>query len=412
MTKLRILFVDDEEAVLRGLQNLLRKDRHRWDFVFASSGAAGLEQMRREPADIVVSDMRMPGMDGLEFLGNVQRELPRCARFVLSGQCENEAALRVVRITHQFFFKPCKVDVLRAAFERVETLRSYLDDPRVIEVVSSIDQLPSPAATFNAVSRLANDPTADLGALVAVIEQDAAVCAKVLQVVNSAYFGLPRQVVAVRDAVMYLGIELIKGLLLTTSGIAAAQALEAHPDPRFSLQDLQRRSLLTALLARQIVSPRELADLAYTTGLLHDLGKIVLFLTSREDFLRAIDLAGSSGMSSEQAEKQLLGASHAQAGAYLLGLWGLPFALVEATAHCHHPREVAPDQRALVESVYVASSLIDEAIDRAAGSPKCAALDEVDIDASGRSAELAGWREQAQQLATTGSGADLRAKVA
>ena len=93
MTKRRILFVDDEAKVLDGLRNLLRRQRHEWDMLFALSGAAALEELAKAPVDVIVSDMRMPGMDGAELLTRVRTLYPQTARIVLSGHAERGAIL-------------------------------------------------------------------------------------------------------------------------------------------------------------------------------------------------------------------------------------------------------------------------------------------------------------------------------
>ena len=114
----RILFVDDDVDVLESLRDALRKDRQRWDFAFATGGAAALEELARRPCNVVVSDMRMPGMDGAELLTRVKDQHPTVARLVLSGHAEQEAMERAMRVAQEFLSKPCQIAVLRATIER------------------------------------------------------------------------------------------------------------------------------------------------------------------------------------------------------------------------------------------------------------------------------------------------------
>jgi YesN/AraC family two-component response regulator len=98
----RILFVDDEPMVLQGLQRSLHNMRAEWEVEFAGSGSEALETMARSSFDVVITDMRMPGMDGGQLLHQVKRRFPQTVRMILSGQSDQETILRLVGPTHQF----------------------------------------------------------------------------------------------------------------------------------------------------------------------------------------------------------------------------------------------------------------------------------------------------------------------
>lgn len=116
--KKRILFVDDEPAVLAGLQAVLRRDSRRWDIVFAVGAAHALEELRRNPFDAVVSDFRMPGIDGATLLLLVWQECPRTARIMLTGDVDDAALFAVRPALHTLLFKPCGIGAIRDAIER------------------------------------------------------------------------------------------------------------------------------------------------------------------------------------------------------------------------------------------------------------------------------------------------------
>jgi YesN/AraC family two-component response regulator len=113
----RVLFVDDDQYILDGLQNLLRKQRSRWDMCFALGGAAALELFAAAPFDVIVSDMRMPGMDGAELLAHVRERYPAARRIVLSGYAEPAAVQRALEVAHQFLSKPCRAPDLIDAID-------------------------------------------------------------------------------------------------------------------------------------------------------------------------------------------------------------------------------------------------------------------------------------------------------
>jgi HD-like signal output (HDOD) protein len=179
----------------------------------------------------------------------------------------------------------------------------------------------------------------------------------VLQLVNSAYFGLGQKIVSIRPAVTYLGVEIIKSLVLSSSSFSDKAISEVKG---FSPDRLQHHSMLTALLAKKIVSKPELAEAAFTAGLLHDIGALVLCHAAPPDYVRALGRKKELHGDGASAEREIFGVTHAEVGAYLLGLWGIPFPIVEAVAFHHRPNEVAPESRALVAAVHIASGLIEE----------------------------------------------------
>ncbi len=376
MTSLHVLFVDDEQAILDGLRNSLRKERKRWEMTFALGGQQALEHMKQTPADVVITDMRMPGMDGAELLRHIQRDFPAAARIVLSGQAEREAIMRALPVTHQFLHKPCDGETLRAVIEQTHALHKLMQNPALTALVGKLDRIPSVPSTYTELARLAQDPKADSAAFAKVIELDAAVCAKVLQLVNSAYFGLGQKIVSVRAAVTYLGVEIIKSLVLGSSSFSDKAISEVKG---FSPERLQQHSLLTALLAKKIVTNPALADAAFTAGLLHHIGALVLLHAAPPDYTRAIERARELKGDTATAEREIFGVTHAEVGAYLLGLWGIPFPIVEAVAFHHRPDDVAPEARALVAAVHMASGVVEE-MTEAEGAPPS----DADIENSAR----------------------------
>lgn len=119
----RILFVDDEPAVLAGLQAAFRRDRERWDMVFVHGSDAALAQLAVGAFDAVVSDMRMPGLDGAGLLGHVEQFSPQTRRIVLSGSADSLDAVRAAAAAHEVLTKPCSARAVRATLERLLAAR-------------------------------------------------------------------------------------------------------------------------------------------------------------------------------------------------------------------------------------------------------------------------------------------------
>jgi HD-like signal output (HDOD) protein len=369
MMRARILFVDDERAVLDSLRDLLRKERTRWDMAFAASGKEALELLAASAFDIVVTDMRMPGMDGAQLLTRVKADYPSITRIVLSGHADRDSLNRAISIAHQFLSKPCEGAVLRSTIERVHALRLRVESDAVKAVVGRVDQLPSIPRTYQALTMVAGDPSKGLVDVARVIESDTAMSAKVLQLVSSSYFGARREVRSIQQAISLLGVELLKALALTANAFAVAAETEAA---RISLEKLQQQSIACARAAK-LMAPPALAEEAFTAALVHDIGKLVLVLG-------AID-------------EDSLGVTHAEIGGYLLGLWGLPLPILEAVAYHHTPSSVVDDRRELVAIVHAADALVGQAL--ASESPS--ELDEKFLADAGMADRLPSWRRIASE---------------
>jgi len=141
--KRKILFVDDEPMVLQGLKRMLRSMRNEWDMAFAESGEEAMGILEGHPFEVLVTDMRMPGMNGAELLKKVQKRFPDMIRIVLSGHSDQELILKSVRTAHQYLSKPCNADTLKNTVSRACALRELLKDETLKQVVSNIDTLPS-----------------------------------------------------------------------------------------------------------------------------------------------------------------------------------------------------------------------------------------------------------------------------
>jgi HD-like signal output (HDOD) protein/CheY-like chemotaxis protein len=385
----RILFVDDEPAVLDGLRNLLRKQRKQWQMSFALGGKAALEELEKATFDVVVSDMRMPGMDGAELLRQVKDRYPAVARLVLSGHADQDMVTRALPVAQQYLSKPCDGEQLRGVIERVCGLQALVAGTAVRDIVGRLDKLPSIPETYVKLTSAIADPDTGTNDIARIVERDPAMCAKVLQLVNSAYFGLSRPLSSVAQATSYLGLDLLKGLALTLNVFASAPRI-----PGFSFEQLQKRSIMVARLAKQYVADPKDGEAAFTGGLVHDIGVIILALSIPERFAQVVQLAASTKRPLHEVEREELGASHAAVGGYLLGVWGLPLQVVEAVAYHHVLRDTPYERVDPLVAVHLASALAGEAL--APPGTTCAdTIDMARLESVGVAAQLPRWREQA-----------------
>ena len=357
--KKRILFVDDEALVLEGLERMLRPMRPEWDMVFVGSGSKALELMAQAPFDVVISDMCMPGMNGAELLGEVLKRFPKTVRLVLSGYADRELVLKCVGSTHQYLSKPCEPEELKAAITRAADLDLSLRDQNLRQLVSRLDRLPSMPTLYMQIVESLQNPEIRLDAIGEIVAKDLAMTAKILKLVNSAFFGLGREISSPAEAVCYLGVETIKSLVLS---IHAFSEFACTRTGAFSIDALWVHSQKTAALAKEIArleqAEHKLMDEAFVAGLLHDSGRLILASNFPAKYDQALRSAGAGSLALLAAEERTFGANHAELGGYLLGLWGLPAPVVEAIALHHHPGRSAMQAFTPLTAVHVATALV------------------------------------------------------
>jgi HD-like signal output (HDOD) protein/CheY-like chemotaxis protein len=387
-----ILFVDDERNVLDGIRRLLHGQRERWELHFAGSGEAALEVLAQQRCDVIVSDMRMPGMDGATLLGEVRDRYPDTARLILSGYSEGSLATRAAPVAYRALTKPCNGAELLATLERVCGLQEVFCTPEMRRAIGRVGELPSLSRTYTALAEAIQDPNVSMGMVARIVERDVAMAAKVLQLVNSGFFGLAQPITSLMGAVNYLGMETMKNLALASDTFRVFE-----PDagmPRLYFEDLQRHAHRCARILAALPLPARERDVAVVSALLHDIGTLVLASRMPEQFRATRALAKLSGCQEFEAERELLGTSHAEIGAYLLGLWGINELTVEAVAHHHDPTRIQHAGLDSAAAVYVADLLEHELESEAGGM---GAQEQACLEAMGLWDELPSLRERAQE---------------
>jgi putative nucleotidyltransferase with HDIG domain len=354
----RILFVDDEPKILEGLQRMLRPQRKEWEMAFAPGGQAALTMLEASPFDVIVSDMRMPGIDGAALLETVRQKYPNILRIILSGYTELEASYRAVPVAHQFLLKPCDPDALRFAIERATSLMQVLNSKMLASLVGSLRELPSLPRTYAELRRVLSDPDTSIEQVVRIVEQDVAISAKVLQLVNSAFFGVTREISDIQTAVSYLGMTILQNLVLSVEVFRSF--IPKKTIPGFSLEEFHQHSQLAARLASEIGKRARISNAVAVGALLHDIGKLVIAERAPDHLARALQGVHQDRHPLFMIEEELVGVSHAEVGAYLLSLWGLPSPVVEAVAHHHHPERVPQEKLDMISVVYLANQLAHE----------------------------------------------------
>lgn len=358
MTIKRVLFVDDEKNVLDGLRRSLRQMRHEWEMDFVESPSEALSAFARQPFDVVITDMRMPELDGSELLKRLMQEYPACIRIILSGHSDPAAIMKSVGVTHQYLAKPCDSDALKKSVDRALSLRSLIGSDSVRGAVSGARDIPAAPEVYSRLVACLRSETTSTADVADIISHDVGLTSRLLQLVNSAFFGLPRAVSDVAQAVVYLGLDTIGSLVLM---YGAFKAYDAKDLAGLDVDELMRYSLRSAQIARALAAAegwsKDHTDQAFLAAMLQDIGKLVLAAEMPQQFSDYALRRPESPVDVEQLEQDTFGATHAQVGAYLVGLWGLPDPIVEAIAYHEAPSGCIDPDFGVFGLVHVASRL-------------------------------------------------------
>ena len=394
--KTRILFVDDEPIILELIALTLSSMKSEWETAFAKSAEEGLALFEKEPFDIVVSDMQLPGKSGAQLLNEIMQRYPATIRIILSGHGDQELVMKCVGATHQFLLKPFKLAELKAALNRINGLKERLHSPEIQRLVAKEQCLPSIPEVYFKILEALQDPDCLVEHIGEIVASDPALTAKLLQLVNSAFLGVAREVASADEAVMLLGTGTIRSLALT---LHLFSAFKTSPGGDSSIEQVWSHSArvgrLAQLIARLESGNEKTMEEAFTAGLLHDVGKLVLAENPVIDYLALMAQARKTNQPFTEVERATLQATHAEVGAYLLDLWGLPMPIVEAVALHHEPGKTEELSFGPLTTVHVANALAQKT---AAAETPPGSLDMEYLARLKLADRLPAWREAAGNL--------------
>ena len=396
--KKRILFVDDEPMILNGLQRTLRKMRHEWEMMFTSSAMEALQILDANPMDVVVTDLKMPEMDGSQLLREIKNRHPHVVRIVLSGHVKHDMTLQSLQIAHQCLAKPCDAELLKQTLAKLFALRDLLSDDSIKKIVSQIDSLPSMPAIYSQIMEEMQSEDPSIKKVGDIIAQDASMTAKILQIVNSVFFGLSRKISSTQQAVMLLGLETIKSLVLSVKIFAEFSRKKFS---WFNIEDLFNHSMSVSCYAQAIVKneklERDLISYSLMAGILHDIGKLILATNFQQPYRQVLSEAQNSGLNVWDLEYQAFGTSHAEIGAYLMGLWNLDSQIIQAIAFHHRPAQSMARDVNLLTAVHIGNAL-DHNGHREVEQESDLQFDDEYLDNLGVADRIPEWRQVCREL--------------
>jgi len=360
---IHILFVDDEINILDSLKRFFYKNRKEWNMSFVSSGEQAIEHLENNKVDILVTDMKMPEMSGVELLRIVQSRFSNVIRIALSGHAEQEMLLESIGLFHQYYSKPCETALLEEGINEAYKLSSILNDDYTRGAITKEKSLPVIPEIYTKIQRYVCDPEASLNDISKLIEDDVALSANILRFINTPFFGLKTTITHIKQAVTLLGVDLIKNMILMVNVFHKSSVVIEG----FSLNELMKHSVRVATFCKVIAKHEGVADNEldkfFIAGLLHDVGKILFYNNHTEQYKLVISSIDSSVKSITESEEKIIGVTHAQVGAYLLGLWGFDKEITYVISN-HHGLISEEYKSSLLLKVLYSANLIDHRLVR------------------------------------------------
>jgi HD-like signal output (HDOD) protein/ActR/RegA family two-component response regulator len=353
-----IIFVDDDQDLLESVRTRLYKYRHDWTMRFFSDAAQAIAAFESHPIDLIVSDIRMPGMDGGQLFTYLKKRHPSTIRIILSGYADAAQALRLTLLAHQYVAKPCSSGEIENTIERCFRLQELLGRDSLRKVVGRVGTLPAMPKVYSRLQSALANTNVTAGNIADIVTQDAAIASKVLQITNSAFFRRRKPIVRIKDAVIHLGFGTIRNLVMSAE-LFAHWKMPAILSSDVNPNHLQKHAQFVAQACKSLATGKVLPDDAWLAGLLHDIGYWILVQDCPHELKEAITLSQKEKRPLVDCETQIIGANHAEIGAYLLGLWGLPYPIVEAVAMHHTAGAIVSHEFDLLATLAVAHALVD-----------------------------------------------------
>ena len=363
----RVLFVDENRDILEAFKRVLYKMRKKWDIEFAVNGEEALEKLEKEQFNVIVCSLDLRGISGIEFFEIVKGSEPEAIRIFVSANMDLKPLVESLGLAHQFLLKPVDPLELKETLTRVLDLQEWVNSASLKKIIHQIGSFPTPPEIYSELLQAIT--TCSIKEIAKVVEQNPGIAARLLQLANTPYFGRKGEVNNITEAIMILGIDILKGVVIATEAFS-----KFHPatgQAKKELVEIFKHSVEVANLARltvmEITGDRTVANIAYTGGLVHDIGKLILLSHFPEYYFKIKnsyiqnqfehwDSKGNT-LSVSQFEKELLGVDHAQLGGYLLGLWGLPEMIIEIAAYHHRPEAYFYETFSVVTAVHIGNSL-------------------------------------------------------
>lgn len=356
--KKRVLFVDDNQKYLDTYRMVFcRTDE--WSCYYASDVLAAIDYLNYVEVDIIVVDLTLPLFDGSQILEYVKSRFPSIIRIIFTDCKDINAHLKVVKLAHQFYSKTMEIGKIEQVIQEIYSLHRIIISDKARRILSQVDTIPSLPDIFFELRKHLMDHDCSIRDVGKMIATDVGLTATILKIVNSAYFGVSQKISTPEQAASLLGLELIEALVVTAHLFSSFKV-----DPSLPISGIMKHSFQCTQFAKAIAehqkAPKQTVDAVAIAAMLHDVGRLVFACSFPEKYKNVLNMCDATQRASSEVERDIIGIDHAQAGAYLLGLWGFSHPVVEAVAYHHAPSSYIGNHPGLVGVLHSADILTYE----------------------------------------------------
>lgn len=406
--KPHVVFVDEDLTVLDRLRQQLMPQADAWGMIFAPGAEDALMVLEDKPIDVVVSRSTISGMGGVRLLERVRTLQPRASRILMGGSDLKDQVMSVVGPVHQVI-DGSDIDSITDCLDRLLRMQATLDRPKLRTLVSGVETLPSPSDAYYSLIDMLDRDDASAKEVGELVSQEMAMSAQLLKLTNSAMFALPTPVTNAAHAVQVLGFDVVRRVALLAG---VFELFEGTAEVQANIARLGQNSLgigqLCGAIARMENLPSDVVAQAECSGLMAHLGMLLLLSEYGGQYLETLKLIDDEGVSIIEAERMAYGASHAEIGAYLLGLWGFSTPIVEAVAFHHEPQLLQGKELSASGVLHAAQFLATPRAVKTGSSQEIAAMLNAGVNVPyfeglGLTHRLIAWRQKADEMRTAGT---------
>ncbi|MBP6491975.1 MAG: HDOD domain-containing protein [Clostridia bacterium] len=348
----KILIVDNDNHIQSSIADTFKDTNY--EIITAGNGVFALEIMKITQIDMVISDIRIQGMDGVELLSSIKELYPNVIRIIMTSFAEDPSVFKAIlqNIARFYILKPWSNEKLLEYIEQIFETEYILKSNHLLKLINNVEKLPTIESSYQKILGMI-EKDADTRAISDEIEKDFAISTKLLQIANSAYYGL--QTGSVKHATVYLGLQNLKSLIYSTSILDSFDTVSLQEQQMVT--DLWKHALLTSKLLHYIYEvflSKNLPETASSAGLLHNIGTLILIRNRIENYAKVVSDAQDKSRGILEMEEEVFHVTHQEAGGYLVSWWKLPFPIVEAALYHHRPLDPCILNKELVAAVHLA----------------------------------------------------------
>ena len=343
---------------MKSLSSALGADNSEWNIITAPNQDSARQLAEQTPFNVVITDASKAGEESVPLLQSLSKRNPNQMMLILCNDSDVDWVSRNPGIAHQYLSNACSPEELRERVTRCLNLHSLLNGDSPHFCGGSRDILPSVPTTFVKLEEMLQSETSSIAEIADLISSDVALAAKVLHLVNTAFYGLARTVESVQDAIGLLGVETIKALTLTESVFSNYDVRDVAG---ISVQTIHDGCIRVGQTSQDIsrflsLDSHDSAH-AFFAGLLHEVGLLLMLAHFPRQLETAIKIAQDEKTTIHHAEDLSFGINHSLIGGHLLALWRFPFGVVDAVAHYHAPLSSPTRERCALTAVHIAYEL-------------------------------------------------------